>query len=69
MPKAAAIKSEKPQLQQSPQLPPKIPHPVDDLIKAEAVLDAKLKRFDPRNLKKLRRIARLERAATGGEDW
>ena len=68
MPKAASIKPEKPQLE-TPQLPPKIPHPVDDLIKAEAVLDAKLKRFDPRNLKKLRRIAHLERAATGGEDW
>ncbi len=65
MPKAASIKPEK---FQPPQMPPKIPHPVDDLIKVEPVLDAKLKQFDPRNLRKLRRIARLERAATGGED-
>ena len=53
----------------APLLPPKVPHPVDDLIQAEPKMDAKLQSLDPRKLSRLRRIARLERGFCGQEEW
>ena len=52
-----------------PKEQPKVPHPVDDLIKAEPKMDQKLQQLDPRKLGKLRRIARLEREFSGQEEW
>ena len=49
--------------------PPKVPHPVDDLIEAEPRMDAKLQSLDPRKLGRLRRIARLERGFCGEAEW
>ena len=69
MPKAASPKPGKSQLPQTLPLLSKVPHPVDDLIKAESKMDAKLQQIDPRKLGKLRRIIRLERQLTGQEDW